>query len=344
MFLRLFASLLLMASTGPALTIGNAPVADGALDGYSAILVVNETDTFTNTIGGAATVTVDSWSVNIGAVRGRVTPFIVRVEADNTFTVLAIGTTRVAGADYLSAGVQTFPFAAGPQTFTLNAGEKIAAAYSDANPDGSGNAGSVVTYFEGFDEIWLTGGFAWNHSRYVTDGNEAGVRAMVAAMNDTVDEVVRVCDAQGIDADIRRTDELMVAINAAQMARMQAEVAHRTHWGEGARVRAIGAEVQDRVRIPGALGAMVVSGVARIQPAKLVQGLARICEGAGVQIVEGTAALTIAGILANRVGGSPQCRPHQPKSQPIAPTAGTTSISTTRSVAIRPWRWWCARS
>jgi hypothetical protein len=65
---------------------------------------------------------------------------------------------------------------------------------------------------------WLTGGFAWNHARYLARSDEAGVRAMVEAMNGTVDEVIRVAEAQGIDADIRRTDELMVAVNPAQHA------------------------------------------------------------------------------------------------------------------------------
>ncbi len=138
---------------------------------------------------------------------------------------------------------------------------------------------------------WLTGGFAWAHERYLSRAGEAGVRAMVAAMNGTVDEVIRVCEAQGIDADIRRTDELMVAVGPAQMARMQAEVDHRRHWGDAERVFAIGPEVQDRVRIPGAVGAMVVKGVARVQPAKLVRGLAAACERMGVRIVEQTQVL-----------------------------------------------------
>jgi glycine/D-amino acid oxidase-like deaminating enzyme len=140
---------------------------------------------------------------------------------------------------------------------------------------------------------WLTGGFAWSHHRYLAGGDEAGVRSMVAAMNGTVDEVIRVCEDQGIDADIRRTDELMVAVGPAQMARMQAEVAHRRHWGEEDRVFEIGPEVQDRVRIPGATGAMVVQGVARVQPAKLVQGLAAACERVGVRIVEQTAVICL---------------------------------------------------
>lgn len=136
---------------------------------------------------------------------------------------------------------------------------------------------------------WLTGGFAWNHARYLAPRGEAGVRDMVAAMNGTVDEVIQVATAQGIDADIRRTDELMVAVNPAQQGRMLAEVAHRQHWGEEGRVLAIGRdETLARVQIPGALGAMVVRNVARVQPAKLVRGLAAAVERAGVRICEGT--------------------------------------------------------
>ncbi len=136
----------------------------------------------------------------------------------------------------------------------------------------------------------LTGGFAWNHRRYLEGSSEHQVRAMVEAMNGTVDEVIRVCGAEGIEADIRRTDELMVATKPAQLGRMRAEVAHRRHWGEEERVHEIGAEeLSRRVRIPGALGAMVVTNVARVQPAKLARGLARAVERAGVRIVEGTA-------------------------------------------------------
>ena len=140
---------------------------------------------------------------------------------------------------------------------------------------------------------WLTGGFAWPHRRYLDRGGEAGVRAFVAAMGGTVDEVIAVAEMEGIEADIRRTDELMVATNPAQMVRLAAEVAERRHWGE-ARVGAIGArEVQARVAIPGALGAMVVGGVARVQPAKLVRGLACAVERRGVLIAERTHALAI---------------------------------------------------
>ncbi len=142
---------------------------------------------------------------------------------------------------------------------------------------------------------WLTGGFAWNHARYRTGSSEAAVRAMVGAMNGTVDEIIRVAEAEGIEADILRTEEMLVATNPAQLSRVTAEVAHRREWGEEGRVRQIGAEeALARVRIPGTLGAMVVGNVARVQPAKLVRGLAVAVERLGVRIAEGTRALEIA--------------------------------------------------
>ena len=156
---------------------------------------------------------------------------------------------------------------------------------------------------------WLTGGFAWNHARYLQTSNEASVRAMVQAMNGTVDEVIAVADEHGLDADILRTDELMVAVNPAQMARVAAEVAHRRHWGEQTRVHQIdGAAARARVNLPGLAGGMIVQGVARIQPAKLVQGLARMVAAQGTRIVEGTAALGIAAGVVETDQGTVRAR------------------------------------
>lgn len=142
---------------------------------------------------------------------------------------------------------------------------------------------------------WCMGAFAWNHDRYAKDSSRAAVLNMVKALEGTVDEITRICAALGIDADIHPTEEMMVATNPAQLARMRAEIAHRHHWGEAHRVRELtAAEVAQRISIPGVLGAMAVSGVARIQPAKLVQGLARAVEAMGVRIAENTPALSYA--------------------------------------------------
>ena len=141
---------------------------------------------------------------------------------------------------------------------------------------------------------WLTGGFAWNHQRYQHSSSHDAVRAMIAAMAGTVAEVIAVAGACGIDADIHRTDELLVATNPAQMARLTAFQRAREGWDVAAdRTRLIGAaDLKQRLNVAGALGAMVIGGVARVQPAKLVKGLARAVASLGVRIVEGTAVLS----------------------------------------------------
>ena len=54
---------------------------------------------------------------------------------------------------------------------------------------------------------------------------------MIRAMIGTVDAVIAVAEAEGIDADICRTEELMVATNAAQMERLRQDAAERAGWG-----------------------------------------------------------------------------------------------------------------
>jgi CotH kinase protein/Lamin Tail Domain/Fn3 associated len=156
---------------GPsAALLGNGNGQTPTLDGWSAIMIVNESDTYTNNSGVPEQVTVGNFDVYIGAVRGRVTPFIVRVLGDNLFTTLAIGTTRVAGVDYTAVGPKSYPFAAAPFVVTLNPGEKLAMGYTDANPNGTGNAGSVVPFTDGGDQIWLTGGPAASNAGTVNVG------------------------------------------------------------------------------------------------------------------------------------------------------------------------------
>ncbi len=140
---------------------------------------------------------------------------------------------------------------------------------------------------------WLTGGFAWNHRRYLEVSDRSAVQAMIAAVAGTVAEVIAVAEACGIDADIHRTDELLVATNPAQMARLVAFQAARESWDVAAdRSHLIGAAaLQARLAVHRAEGAMVIAGVARLQPAKLVKGLAAAVAALGVQIAEGTTVL-----------------------------------------------------
>lgn len=138
--------------------LGNPNANAPSVDGWNAIMIVNETDTYTNNSGVPEQVTVNNFDAYIGAARGRVTPFIVRVLGDNNFTVLSIGTTRVFGTDYTAVGPHSWSYFPTPVTMTMNPGEKIAFGYTDANANGTGNAGAVISFSDGGDPIWLTGG------------------------------------------------------------------------------------------------------------------------------------------------------------------------------------------
>lgn len=148
---------------------------------------------------------------------------------------------------------------------------------------------------------WLTGGFSWNREKYLAGGGTRdGVIAMGSALRGTVDEVLRVAEAEGIDADIRRTDGLTVACTPAQLERIRATYDEEIAWGTPkSRIELIdGAEMRTRIKVKDAVGALVTHGVARVQPAKLVRGLAAAVERLGVAIHEQT---TVTGLEKGRV-------------------------------------------
>lgn len=70
---------------------------------------------------------------------------------------------------------------------------------------------------------WLTNSVTGGREQY---GREGGARQQ-RAMNETVDEVIRVAAAEGIDAGIRKGGELNIARTPAQSARL-----HTVHAGE----------------------------------------------------------------------------------------------------------------
>lgn len=136
---------------------------------------------------------------------------------------------------------------------------------------------------------WLTNTVTGGRERY---GREGGARQQ-RAMNDTVDEVIRVAAAEGIDADIRKGGELEVARNAAQLARLRAAYAAESEWPHTDVEQWDAAETAARVRVAGALGGLWHPHCARIHPAKLARGLAAAVERLGVTIYEDTSVRSI---------------------------------------------------
>jgi glycine/D-amino acid oxidase-like deaminating enzyme len=137
---------------------------------------------------------------------------------------------------------------------------------------------------------WLSGGFDWSRERYMQSAGRQAVVDMQREMAATVGEVVRVTGAEGIDADLKRVDNLMLATNTAQFQRLAEERQNYLDWEmPEERVSLLTArQTLERIKVPGVKGSMVIRNMARVQPAKLVRGLAALVERMGVVIYEGT--------------------------------------------------------
>ena len=123
-------------------------------------------------------------------------------------------------------------------------------------------------------------------------------RAMRAAMRACVDEVGAVVAAEGIACDWVKGGTVTLARTPAQLARARAEASSAAEGSAGWYGDVVGLldaeEASALVGASGVLGATVSPDCARVQPAKLVRGLARAVEARGGRIVEGTTALSLA--------------------------------------------------
>jgi glycine/D-amino acid oxidase-like deaminating enzyme len=136
-----------------------------------------------------------------------------------------------------------------------------------------------------------------------TWGREAGV-AMTRAIIDTVGEIARSVASEGIECGFEPGGVLRLARTEPQLRRQHDEILEYRHHGFGDEVlRALGAgETVGRVAATGVLGGLHYTPGARVQPARLVRGLADAVERMGATIVEHTAAVDV-------IGGTPATRP-----------------------------------
>jgi glycine/D-amino acid oxidase-like deaminating enzyme len=119
-------------------------------------------------------------------------------------------------------------------------------------------------------------------------GGEAA-RELLLEMRGAVDEVGRVSEAEGIDAQYFRGGQLRVARGSAQVPGIEASYESLRVLGLGEGLRLLDAqETARRVRITGAEGALYSPHCATIHPARLARGLARAVERMGGEIFEGT--------------------------------------------------------
>ncbi|MGO4692586.1 NAD(P)/FAD-dependent oxidoreductase [Glaciibacter sp. 2TAF33] len=144
---------------------------------------------------------------------------------------------------------------------------------------------------------WLTNSVTGGRERYLARYGRRGAGGMQSAMSDSVDEVIRVAAAEGIEADIVTGGEFTVARNPAQQARLEAAFRADLPWRATDVQLLSAAAARSRIDVAGATGAMWHPHCARIQPAKLAAGLAATVDKLGVEIYEDT---RVTGILPHR--------------------------------------------
>ncbi|MGD0558694.1 MAG: FAD-dependent oxidoreductase [Streptosporangiaceae bacterium] len=144
---------------------------------------------------------------------------------------------------------------------------------------------------------WVTAALTGSRSVYERHGD---VDALEAALRETVDEVGRVCEAEGIQADYVKGGSLSVAMSATQEARLRASSPGQT-W-------LTPEELSSRLRVAGAHGAMFTPHCARVQPAALVSGLASAVSRLGVTIYEGSRVVSVSPGVARTAFGEVRAR------------------------------------
>jgi len=147
--------------------------------------------------------------------------------------------------------------------------------------------------FAGFGASGRNGGWCVNsitgtREQYLDSHGRDAVVGFQQAMNDTVDEVIAVAAAEGIDADIIKGGEFNVARTPSQVARMRAFYETEAAWPVTDIELLDASEAKARINIDGALGATWQPHCAKVNPAKLARGLALAAERAGVVIYENT--------------------------------------------------------
>lgn len=136
---------------------------------------------------------------------------------------------------------------------------------------------------------WCSARFPASAAALARRHGEDAAASMRAALRDTVVEVGGVAAAEEIDCDFAYGGAVTLARTPAQVARLAAEAAGAARWGDELDLLTP-AEVAEHVRADGVLGGAWTPDCARVQPARLVRGLAGTVEARGVRIAEQTRA------------------------------------------------------
>ncbi|MCW2865901.1 MAG: glycine/D-amino acid oxidase [Marmoricola sp.] len=147
---------------------------------------------------------------------------------------------------------------------------------------------------------WCSALFPTSWDALVRASSVDGALRQHRAMQETVREVGRVVAAEGIDADFHRGGTLTLARTPVQLRRLQAEVrtAHERGFTEDDERLLGAAEATEVLAASDVVGGAFTPHTARVHPARLVRGLARVVEASGVEVFEHT---EVTGIEPGRV-------------------------------------------
>ncbi len=138
--------------SGESFVLGNGFDIPGfrQVDGANANFVVNLGEVYTNEGPSPVTLAVDRFRFHATRVTDPVTPFLVRVDGADDFTVLAVGDPRASYA----VGANDVAFSATGATIEVAPGETIAPGFIDNLPDGTpGSANGAITFVGGGDAM-----------------------------------------------------------------------------------------------------------------------------------------------------------------------------------------------
>lgn len=148
----------------------------------------------------------------------------------------------------------------------------------------SGRSGGIVN-----------GGIAGDPKVYARDHDAELIRAAERMTYAAVDDIAEVIAMEKIDCGWQHSGWIKVANTPAQRERLHELIERKLSWGgapEDWRFLDKG-ELEERVRIPGGLAGVFSPHAARVDPARLVRGLADAVERLGVTIHERTEALSL---------------------------------------------------
>ncbi|KRF27912.1 FAD-binding oxidoreductase [Phycicoccus sp. Soil802] len=140
-------------------------------------------------------------------------------------------------------------------------------------------------------------------------GGAQAARAMVAELQNTVDEVGRATESAAIDCGFRKGGAIALARSPAQAARARAEVDEAREWGLGTRWLDA-SEASERLAASRVVGATFTPHCARVHPRRLVDGLAATVRSQGAQVHEGVRVQAIGPGHVVLEGGEQVSAPH----------------------------------